>query len=79
MIALYILFLIISIAIFIAMSAFAKSLALSIRMAIAFGVFIALSLAATIWFQSVGDEPLPGAVTVYPEPSREAPRETKKK
>ena len=79
MIRLYMLFLIIGIAIFILMSIFARRLTFPVRMAIAFGVFIVLSLIATIWILTIGDKPLPGAVTVYPEKAVEAPKEMKSK
>ncbi|GEM_PF-5175812 len=69
-------FLIIGIAIFILMSIFAKNLSFSVRMAIAFGVFIVFSLIVTIWVLIVGDKPLLGAVTVYPEKIVEEQKET---
>ena len=63
MISLYIIFFIIGIAVFLLM----KKYSLSIRLAIAIGVFLILCLIATLWIVKVGDKPLPGAVTVYPE------------
>jgi|WetSurMetagenome_2_1015567.scaffolds.fasta_scaffold523011_2 uncharacterized membrane protein len=71
MILIYITFFIIGIAMFILM----KKLSLSIRLTIAMGVFLALCIIATVWIVKVGDKPLPGAVTIYPEKVVGAPKD----
>ncbi len=63
MIKLYILFLIIGIAVFM----LTRKLSLPIRITIASGIFLIFSLIAMLWILKVGDKPLPGAVTIYPE------------
>jgi len=63
MISLYIIFFIVGIAVFL----FMKQYSFSIRLAVAIGVFLILHLIATLWIVKIGDKPLPGAVTVYPE------------
>lgn len=39
---------------------------ITIRLAIAVGVFAGLSILATLWVAKIGDKPPPGAVTISP-------------
>jgi hypothetical protein len=69
-IQLYFVFLIIGIVVFLS----TRRLSLVIRIVISFAVFLVLSLMATFWVEKVGDKPLPGAVTVYPEKAVNSPK-----
>jgi hypothetical protein len=67
MILSYLLFFIIGIATFI----IANKKSLRVRIALSLGIFIILSVIATIIVLSIGDEPLPGSYTVYPNKAEE--------
>jgi hypothetical protein len=67
MIKLLFVFMIIGIVAFILISMLTNKLTFTKRALIAFGIFMFLTLFVTIWLLIVGDKPLSGAITVYPE------------
>lgn len=63
MIAAYLLFMIIGVAVFFATGKFS----LPVRIMVAFFVFLLPSIALTLWVVRTGDKPSPGAITVVPQ------------
>jgi len=66
MIQLYFLILLISVVTFLG----TRKLSLKMRVVISLSIFLILSIVVSIWIITVGDKPLPGAVTVYPKQDR---------
>ncbi len=62
MIALYTFFVIVGLVVFLV----CYRLRFLTRVMLAIGVFLVLSIAATVWVFIVGDRALPGSVTIYP-------------